>query len=1423
MPYGLDSGTVQIILAAKDATAAAFATVNARMKTLEVTAARVRMAVASVAKATLLIGAAGVVASVYASTKAFMSFEDALASVRKTTGMTKDEILSLGNALTGLSTTKLPMVRSELATVAAVAGQLGIQGKENILTFTESVAMMSVAFDMSAEDAATAMAKLGKIYDIPIEQTENLASAINVLGNTTAAKEREIIAFSMALGPVAEQLGFTETQTISLGATLVSMGMDASHAGTRLNRAFSMIGQNINELAEFMGVSAEQFTRSFDEMPMETFIDILKKLDAVGSGLAANTVASELFGEVGAKTIRTLLSSIDDLYTNLENSEKGFKENTAVADEFADKTDTLTAKWQLFKNEVVAAFGELGKRLAPTYGALLAAFKDAIPGLLDYVITLKNELAPAITNVKEMFESAKGIFKDLFGTDAEDEISAFAAMVNKLTDVMKRFFDILDKNPALVKFALAIGAVTVALAYAVPAVMGLYTSLHFLYMHPVILTLAAITAALVYLEVEFGLVSNTTAQFGRGLTELKARLEPVTTGLNALKEGLPEVATRFEVVTDAIGDAVAGLKQLYDMLPNVAKRALGLAKDVGELWQSFMIGGPLGMAVKQLYEWGENTEEAGHKSEKTAKQIGLTKDELQAFITEIETSTPKIQEYKDAVETTATALKTWGAAQRASQQAQLALSQPKADLAELNRLLSENIGLEQKLTAIVTESQTIYDEAAALEAAALEKVTEITQTLIDIEKARTQAREEAGTKIARIAQNEISAKEAIQRTNTSLLQSQRALISMLEDYDDLTRSLTGAELSVEGAEIAVEKAQRAYDQIQSGWAPIEIGFSFPGAGGAMDPFAQEDALLALRRAELDLTAAIDARADTQERVNALEGAEKIKDVIAAYKGLSAEEFETTFYVGGQLDIESLKESITDADAAAISERIKGLLPDIDLGTGIESILTAITSYEDDVLTLEQKLTGYTQDLLDVTEDLHEELESLYEDEIGWNEDLLDAKENLDTATGNLTNAELEWGEISKLYAGIVKTADNDRLTRAGVLYDAIKVNERDYNTLLATTGKTYNALETDVKNLQTVVNTAMTAEKTVQLEYNTELANTKTLLEHDMVAAWNTLTQHLESTPANATIALPDIEDLFTPFLVDIQKLADNNPIKIALDWSDSGKVIGDTVLEPGYGKPWPAEPEKSKVVPKEETTSESKERYAYDPQSQSYYTSERGEYYYDESGDLVSDTILESGAGLKKYTSIPEKSKVIPTEEVYGPGGDTIPTTPSPATPKWPEYGETKEDIPIVEEIGDPAAANAWDDVKFYFDKWYGEPFNSLDYGTYFPLYTKEKEEYDDTHGVEHGDWSQDKRPLAHSGGETLNEGLIEVERGEWIFPRDVVAQFKELLTLPSLAPAMQTVSNSINIHIDTINDKSDADYLITKVERTLNQRALI
>jgi TP901 family phage tail tape measure protein len=345
--------------------------------------------------------------------KSFTAFEDSMANVRKTTGMTKEETIALGGAIDGMAL-RLPVAHEELAKIAAIAGQLGIQGKTSILGFTEDIAKMSTAFDMSAEDTATAMAKMANIYDIPLEQISNMGSAINTLGNTTAASESQLMDFGMSLGPTGKQLGFTFEQTMALGASMIEMGVNSSDAGTRLNRAFSKIGQNIDEVAKFMGVSADEFRNSFENMPMETFTEILQKLSAVEGNLKANTIGAELFGEVGAKSIKAIIGNLDGLETNLSTVTTGFKENTSLTEEFAAKTDTLKAKFALVGNAAESLKINIGQALAPMAGILAEGVSKGISGISKAFDVMQKVAGPVLDLLFLRFHILKAFLEGLF-------------------------------------------------------------------------------------------------------------------------------------------------------------------------------------------------------------------------------------------------------------------------------------------------------------------------------------------------------------------------------------------------------------------------------------------------------------------------------------------------------------------------------------------------------------------------------------------------------------------------------------------------------------------------------------------------------------------------------------------------------------------------------------------------------------------------------------------------------------------------------------------------------------------------------------------------------------------------------------------------------------------------------------------------
>ena len=147
----------------------------------------------------------------------------AMADVRKVVDFdTPQQFKEMEQQLLSM-THKIPMSANELAKIAASGGQLGI-ARQDIAAFTETIAKMSVAFDMSAEQAGDSMAKLANVYKIPIAQIDKLGDAINHLSNSRPAKASDIVNTLGRVGGVAKQFGLTELQTTSLANAFISLG-----------------------------------------------------------------------------------------------------------------------------------------------------------------------------------------------------------------------------------------------------------------------------------------------------------------------------------------------------------------------------------------------------------------------------------------------------------------------------------------------------------------------------------------------------------------------------------------------------------------------------------------------------------------------------------------------------------------------------------------------------------------------------------------------------------------------------------------------------------------------------------------------------------------------------------------------------------------------------------------------------------------------------------------------------------------------------------------------------------------------------------------------------------------------------------------------------------------------------------------------
>ena len=137
------------------------------------------------------IAAAGAIRGLQEMVKLYADFEAGLIGVGKTANLSKTELAALGQDIDALSK-RIPVATDELLAIAQSAGQLGVKGAANILKFTETVAKLGTATDLSGNDAAMALARILNVTGEAMGTVDVLGSVIVALGNNFAATESQI-------------------------------------------------------------------------------------------------------------------------------------------------------------------------------------------------------------------------------------------------------------------------------------------------------------------------------------------------------------------------------------------------------------------------------------------------------------------------------------------------------------------------------------------------------------------------------------------------------------------------------------------------------------------------------------------------------------------------------------------------------------------------------------------------------------------------------------------------------------------------------------------------------------------------------------------------------------------------------------------------------------------------------------------------------------------------------------------------------------------------------------------------------------------------------------------------------------------------------------------------------------------------------
>ncbi|MDR1614396.1 MAG: phage tail tape measure protein [Campylobacteraceae bacterium] len=321
--------------------------------------------------------------------KAAIDFESAMSDVKKVVDFASEAEEKLyTKQIKGLSRV-IPLEAKQLATIMAAGGALGVQ-KEELAKFTETVAKMSVAFDMDAENAGKTMAKIMSVYQVGIDDAASIADAINKVSNTIGVNAGDMTEVMTRVGGNAKVFKLTAEQTTALAGSFLSLGKSPQVAGTAINALLSKMktaelqGTEFQDALKEMGTDAKTLADSIKMNPqvaLETFLEQLERVD----GDKQLGIFKKLMGEGYSDDMALLVSSLGQYKKALESVSEKSKYAGSVEAEFAKKAKDTAAQLIFMKNSINEVGIEIGSALLPVLNDFLRFFKSVVYPLADFI------------------------------------------------------------------------------------------------------------------------------------------------------------------------------------------------------------------------------------------------------------------------------------------------------------------------------------------------------------------------------------------------------------------------------------------------------------------------------------------------------------------------------------------------------------------------------------------------------------------------------------------------------------------------------------------------------------------------------------------------------------------------------------------------------------------------------------------------------------------------------------------------------------------------------------------------------------------------------------------------------------------------------------------------------------------------------
>ena len=302
------------------------------------------------------------------------AMDDAYAQVRKTTGLTAEQVKELNEAFKKMDTRTS---REELNRMAYEAGKLGFTGVENIRQFVEAADIINVALgDVLGEGATLEIAKLAQVFAQSTAALDKMdlkgkmlavGSAVNQLGKESTASESYMVEFLGRLGGVATQAGLSADQILGYASALDQMKQKVEMSATAFQKLIQQMIKKPQEFVEAAGMPLEEFKNLMENDMNAAIKKVLEGFNDMGGLTQLVPVFKDmgLDGARAASVIASLAANLDKVSDAQATANEHLQLGTSMTREYEIMNSSMQARLEKARKEFKDASIALGESLNP--------------------------------------------------------------------------------------------------------------------------------------------------------------------------------------------------------------------------------------------------------------------------------------------------------------------------------------------------------------------------------------------------------------------------------------------------------------------------------------------------------------------------------------------------------------------------------------------------------------------------------------------------------------------------------------------------------------------------------------------------------------------------------------------------------------------------------------------------------------------------------------------------------------------------------------------------------------------------------------------------------------------------------------------------------------------------------------------------